>query len=697
MKPHEDGANRLYLIGSESTAHHKMPTSSQNDLRRRLQALENECARLRSQLGEKGEGTGADEGNTPSTAAPDLAILDKAADGIFTLDRKGCITYMNAAGRRMLGTQESQETGQRFLEVLGTMANRKLLNEITQWLRNPEEPSSFLLVDVPVVNRLGDERWLSLHLKKHVTSEGEVWEVQGMARDITDQHRLQFALRRSEEHYRGIIENMMLGILEVDNEERIVRAYPRFCSIVGYSEEELLGRKASEVLMREEDRKLMDERTRQRNVGESGLYEVPIRNKAGEEVWLLISGVPLLGTGGEVLGSMGIHYDITERKRDEKELIRAKNEADAARFAERAFLARMSHEVRTPMNAILGMARLLESSQLTDDQQEFVKALVQGGKLLKGILDNVLDLARMEDGHAKLNAAPVEVKPIFDSVIDTYRLLLAKKGVNLALNWDPDMPTLLRLDRGVLTQILMNLVGNATKFTNRGEVVLTARTEGHGDGQMGLHVEVRDSGRGIPEKDLKAIFERFGQVEPEEGELRQGSGLGLTIVRELCHLHGGEVEVKSEVGKGSAFRFRIAVEPADEPKRDPQKQDISRLAGQRILIAEDNAVNVMYISQLLKNWGVDYTVTTNGIEAVDTFRSGTFDLLLMDVQMPECDGLEATRRIRNLPSGKQVPIVGISAFASDSDRSEGVRVGMDAYLAKPYSPEELRRALLQFL
>jgi len=675
-----------------------MPTSPHDDIRKRLRVLEDECERLRQQLAASVKNEtpqrGGDAGDMPK---PDLTILDQAADGIFTLDHKGGVTYINAAGRRMLGRHELLEKGRRFIDLLGTMANRHLLRDIAQWLRNPKEPASFLLVDVPVVNRVGDERWLSIHLQKRLNAQGEVREVQGMARDITEQHRLQLSLRRSEEHYRGIIENMLLGILEVDNEERITRAFPRFCSIVGYSEEELLGKKASDVLMREEDRKLMDERTQQRNAGKSGLYEVPIRNKRGEEVWLLISGVPLLDNNGEVVGSMGIHYDITERKRDEKQLIDAKNEADAARLAERDFLARMSHEVRTPMNAILGMARLLERSDLSGDQQDFVRALVQGGEVLKGILDNVLDLARLEDGHATLNTSSVEIKPLFESVVDTYELLLAEKGVKIALDWSNELPRALKLDPGILTQILMNLVGNAAKFTQSGEVNLAAHLEVETEHKQWLHVEVRDTGAGIPEEAQRMIFERFGQVEPVEGKLKEGSGLGLAIVKELCQLHGGHISVESSVGVGSTFRFRMAVESTDVQILTHRAADISQWAERHILVAEDNQVNVFYLSKLLKGWGLRYTLVANGLEAVEAFNAEKVDLILMDVQMPLCDGLEATRRIRKLASGKGVPIVGLSAFASAVDLDAGMDAGMNDYLVKPYSPEALRDVLLQHL
>ena len=323
-----------------------MPTPSKAELKLRLEALEAERAAIRRSLGVSGEPEGA-EGDGLGKL-PNSRILDNAADGIFTLDAAGRVTYINLAGGRMLGVDRDELLGSSFMGVLGAHGNREMLVEIGKWLRDNDEAASFLLVDVPVVNRFGNSRWLSVHLQRGTGASGEVVEVQGIARDITEQHRLQQALRRSEEHYRGIIENMDLGILEVDNEERITRAFPKFCEIVGYEEIEMLGKKASDLFMQASDRLLMDSRTAERNAGESGLYEMPIRTKSGDTVWLLISGVPIFDEAGKIVGSMGIHYDISERKRDEEQLAQATRKAEAATKAERAFLAKMSHEIRTP-------------------------------------------------------------------------------------------------------------------------------------------------------------------------------------------------------------------------------------------------------------------------------------------------------------------------------------------------------------
>lgn len=668
-----------------------MPTSRHDEILSRLKELEKERAQYIRQLREEGGGEWAD---AMENRTPDAHILDNAADGIFTLSGSGFITYINLAGIRMLEAEATEVNGMRLIDLLGEAGNREWLVEIGRWLQHPDEAASFLLLNIPVARPSGDQRWLSLHLQRVQLKEGGGSVIQGIARDITEQHRLQQALRRSEEHYRGIIENMHLGILEVDNEERILRAFPRFCEIVGYTEEEMLGKKASDLFIHPEDRKHMDARTEERNAGKSGLYECPIRNKAGETIWLLISGVPLYGEDGQVVGSMGIHYDISERKRDEFRLEKATADAEAAQKAERAFLANMSHEIRTPLNAILGMSRLLKESRLGPNEREYVEGIEKGGVLLKGLLDDVLDLARLDEGRFELNMQPVRIRDTFDAAIGVYRLLLAEKGVGLSLAWDPRLDVALELDKGVVSQILLNLIGNAAKFTEKGEVSLKAEhlREGH---QEFLQVEVKDSGVGIPEAALGQIFDRYRQLSSSGQMPRGGSGLGLAIVKQLCQAHGGSVGVESEWGKGSTFHFRIRTETAEETTEEKGEISEEALSFQHVLVAEDNEVNILYLTRLLKNWNLAFTVVRNGREALAFQQENEADLILMDVQMPEMDGIEATRRIRQLPGPKgRVPIVGLSAFAFYKDVQEGLEAGMDQYLKKPFSLEDLLKVLL---
>jgi len=676
-----------------------MPTPSKSELQKRLSALEQERSLLRAELAgwedERGEGTLP--GPAVEDVRPEIYILDKAEDGIFTLDQEGRFRYVNPAGSRMLGGDQEALLSQRVVDVLGRDGQRQWAEKIGEWIQDPQRLSPQLWVEISSKNKLGTQRWLSMSLSWSVTDGRHRDEVHGIIRDITDQKRLELALRQSEEHYRGIIENMDLGILEVDKQERITRAFPKFCAIVGYSEEELLGQKASEILMTPADRERMEIRTEARSAGESELYESQIRNKQGEVVWLLISGVPLRNEAGESIGSMGIHYDITERKKDEEKLKKAMRMANAARRAERRFLAKMSHEIRTPLNAIIGMSHLLLDTPLSAEQSHHIEAISQGGTLLKGLLDGVLDIARLEEGRQELNKRPSMLRPTFEGIMVVYRTLLRDKGVALELEWNDALNVPLSIDVQTLSQVLLNLVGNAAKFTKKGFVRVSPELV-EWDGKLMLRVRVADSGQGIPEETIPRVFERFVQAEERKGSLKEGSGLGLAICRELCALHGGSIAATSQLDQGSTFTFEFEVEHAEIAQAPPGEGHQKSIRGLRVLCVEDNAINLMYVQKLLTSWGVAYKSAGNGVEALALFEKEAWDVVLMDVQMPVMNGFEATRAIRQREQepNRRTPIVGITAFAFEKDEEEGMKAGMDAYLKKPYLPKELFQVLLEW-
>ncbi len=501
------------------------------------------------------------------------------------------------------------------------------------------------------------------------------------------------ALRNSEARYRGIMENMELGILEVDPGEKVVRAHPRFCDIVGYTESELMGQKASDVLLDEEARSNMDAVTAARNAGNSGLYETPIRTKSGELKWLLISGVPMFNSAGEVVGSMGIHCDITERKRDEQRMAEAMAEAQRARQTEREFLARMSHEIRTPMTAILGMIRLLEDTPLTEHQRSLWKAMLDGGEVLKKLLDGVLNLTRLDAGRMEVQAEVLDLASLTTGVVAPFRPVLEEKGV--ALNVSVPDRAHVELDGTLFTQVLMNLLGNAVKFTDKGIVSVTLRLEREA-ARGRLHLVVTDSGIGIPVEDQAVIFERFKQASNREFR-HQGSGLGLSIVCDIVHMMGGEVDVVSDVGQGSRFEVQWPVNLAEMElaKKTPDPDGKWSLEA-HVLVAEDNEINALLLRTILLKWGATVHVVENGQAALEAWREGGFDLICMDVQMPIRDGMWATGRIRE-EEQEHIPILGLSAFAMESDKQAALDSGMDAYLTKPFSPEGLKAVLLQVL
>ena len=499
--------------------------------------------------------------------------------------------------------------------------------------------------------------------------------------------------------YEDIVANMALGILEVDTQERIVRADARFCSIVGYSESDLIGKKASDVFLSGEEVQHMDDRTRARNSGEAGAYEVPITTADGARKWLLISGVPKRNAEGDVIGSVGIHQDVTDRKMVEENLRESRDEARAAEKAEREFLTRMSHEIRTPMNAIMGMADLLGDTPLDAEQDNLLSSIRGGSVLLKELLDDMLDLAKLEAGQRVCRKEPTLIEPIAERVASIFQAQLETKGIRLDIQCDAKLRTRWNVDPSILTQILINSLGNAVKFTDSGTIGLTLSLEAEGQTGHRLVLEVTDSGLGIDEKDLGVVFERFSQATNREVR-HGGTGLGLAIVKELCLLHGGEATVTSTLGQGSTFRFTLAMAPVVHASVEPLKLESAVLEGRQILVVEDNDVNRFLIRSLLGKWKADVTCVENGVEALQAMTESRFDLVFMDIQMPEMDGLEATRRFRKLEQDEQrepTPIVALSAFAFDHDKEAAREAGVDMHMSKPFSREELQAMCLRFI
>jgi PAS domain S-box-containing protein len=511
------------------------------------------------------------------------------------------------------------------------------------------------------------------------------------------------ALKVNMAHLRALMETLPELVWVKDADGVFLFCNPRFERLYGAREADIVGHTDYEFVdaeladfFREHDRRAMES-------GQPCVNEERVTyNDDGHTEYLETIKTPLFDDNGRLIGVLGVARDITERKRDQDALREAKEQAEAFSRSKTEFLTNMSHEIRTPLNGIMGMLQLMQSTGLSAEQAEYTGAALQSTRRLMNLLTDILDLSRVEAGKLVVREAPFDLVEVCEQVCDLFKVTSAQSGVALACELGRDVPRRVVGDAVRLQQVLTNLLGNAFKFTTEGTIAVAAhRLPDTPLGDYRILFTVADTGEGIPDHKVGTLFEAFTQVSEGYTRRHQGAGLGLSICRNLVTLMGGAMAIESEEGTGSTLYVSLPFGVGPEAERSEGRAKPRTGAGPAplsILLAEDERVNSMVMKRILEKAGHTVVAVENGGQALETLRNGVFDVVLMDIQMPVMDGVEAARAIRDGRAGKDraaIPIVAVTAYAMVGDREKFLKAGMDGYVVKPIEVKKLEQVLAE--
>ncbi|MEN3335651.1 MAG: hypothetical protein V7641_5016 [Blastocatellia bacterium] len=521
--------------------------------------------------------------------------------------------------------------------------------------------------------------------------------------EITEREHVEKALRQSEERYRSIIENMHDGYFEMDIRGNLTFFNDALCKVHKRSREELLGRNNRDYMDAETAKRFYAIFKQVYDTGETVRDLVWKRTRPDDgERWFEYSVSLMKDIESKAIGYRGISRDITQRILYEEALQKSKESAESASRAKSEFLANMSHEIRTPMNGIIGMTELALDTDLTAEQRDYLGMVKASANSLMTVINDILDFSKIEAGKLDLDATDFSLRQSLGETLKTLAIRAHEKGLELAFQISPDVPDLLVGDAGRLRQIIVNLVGNAIKFTDEGEVIVRAETQWRNDDEIGLHLAVADTGIGIPAEKQRLIFDAFTQADGSTTRQYGGTGLGLAISSQLVQLMGGQILVESKPGRGSNFHFTLPLALGKGVAKIPVPAEPVELRNLRVLVVDDNATNRRILEEMLINWHMRATAVDGGRAAIDTLKQAQaagepFTLVLLDAQMPEVDGFMVAEQIKQSSELARTTIMMLTSNNQRGDAARCRELGVALYITKPIMQANLIDAIMTVL
>jgi len=629
------------------------------------------------------------------------AVMDELPVGVSILDPTGGVVTRNAHMIAILGGDPERKSVGDHAQSIGWHPATGKPVQLHEW------PAARTILNGETIiaeefgfQRPDGERSLVLISSAPISDNGTPAGAVVVAQDITERRRTERALREHQTLLQAVFDNTEAAILVKDLDGRRLFVNRAAAAAWGMSPEEMIGKTCYDLTCREEGDEVAKHDRQVLETLKAASFE-ELASLPGGQHWFLVARMPLLDEKGQPYAICVLATDITERKAREDELVKARQQAEAASHAKSAFLANMSHEIRTPMTAVIGMIDLVLMSELEDEQREHLQIAKSAARMLIDIINDILDFSRIEQGTLVLREQVFSVHALAMDTLQALRVTALEKKLGLLCDVGPDVPDQLLGDATRLWQVLVNLVGNAIKFTDHGEVSVQVSVLSTDDSGTVLHVAVADTGIGIPEDRLESIFTGFSQMD---GVRRGGTGMGLAISSHLVGLMGGRMWVESGLNVGSTFHFTVRLRRASRPP-DPISKGEERksVAGGeakpvnplRVLIVDDTESVQLLASRLLVRRGHSVATASNGRKALAEFANDCYDVILMDRSMPEMDGLETTRMIRRgeMSTGRHVRIIALTAAAFKDEQDECLAAGMDSFLAKPFEPGDLYAAV----
>jgi len=608
------------------------------------------------------------------------SLIEGTLDPLITITSEGLITDMNEAFARITGIRRSEITGTLFYNYF----TRPHIAEDAS--REVFEKDS--LKDVQLTLKCANNKMTDVLLNGSVYRDvnGTVMGAVMVARE-----------KILSKYSRSLIEASLDPLITINSEGKITDMNQALSNITGITREKITGTEFFDYFTdRDKARDVYQEAFSKGIVVDSPLT---IRHRDGKLTDVLFSGSVYRDDRGFIQGIVIVARDITGRKKFENELIEARRRAEEAVKAKQQFLSNMSHEIRTPMNAIVGFTKVVLKTDLDEKQREYINAIKISGDALIVLINDILDLAKVDAGKMTFEQIPFKLSVSLDAMLHLFETKAKEKNLKLIREYDSEIPDVLVGDPVRLHQVILNLVSNALKFTSEGSITVSVTILEQDRRKITLNFSIRDSGIGIPESKLDSIFDNFQQASSGTSRVYGGTGLGLAIVRQLVVAQGGTVNVQSAPGKGSIFSIVLTFKKTHETIRNAPEQardmeDIGKRG--KILVVEDVALNQLLMKTLLEDAGFDLVIADNGKMALDKMKGQVFDLVLMDLQMPQMNGFEATAAIRKQLKSK-VPIIALTADVTTVDLEKCKKVGMNDYISKPIDDKVLFKKIATYL